>query len=88
LTVGLSALLLTLVQAGVLLTGTIDSRAARHLDFSATKVLLNHGQAGTGFVDNMGNFNLYVESSAAGTYRLDVVNLAYHFEPVVIEISE
>ena len=34
----------------------------------------------------MGAFNIYV--SKAGIYKLDVVNLFYHFESVVVEISE
>ena len=37
-------------------------------------------------VDNLGHFKVEVPSS--GSYKLDVFNLNYHFEPVVVEIYD
>jgi len=40
-----------------MITGIVENKSARNLDFSSTKVVLNSGQY-TGFVDNMGSFNM------------------------------
>ena len=39
------------------ISGVIDNKGARGLDYSNTKVILNGGQY-QGFVDNMGNFKV------------------------------
>jgi len=80
------ALLGSLLQAqAYLIQGQIDNKGARALDYPSTRVILNGGEY-TGFVDNAGNFKLWVEKP--GTYKLDVHNTLYHFEPVVIEVIE
>lgn len=61
----------------------------RQLDYSSTKVILNGGEY-TGFVNNMGAFNMYEYLrqllfsyvDKTGVYKLDAINLNYHFESV------
>jgi hypothetical protein len=55
-TLVLLAATLSLIQSHIL-TGIIDNKGARGLDFSSTRVTLNGGEY-TGFVDNMGNFKM------------------------------
>lgn len=52
----LATLICGLAQS-YMISGVVENKAARHLDFSSTKVILNAGQY-TGFVDNMGSFNM------------------------------
>ena len=84
-----SLALIALINFGIvnsyLVSGIIDSKGVKNFDFSNTKVVLNEGEY-TGFVDNTGKFNIYVDYS--GIYKLDVINLQFHFEPVVVEIIE
>jgi len=53
------------------------------LDFATTFVSVNSGQY-SGLVDNTGYFRIQVPS--AGAYKLEVLNLQFYFEPVVVEI--
>ena len=55
------------------------------LEFQQTAVAVNSGEY-SGLVDNMGNFKIQVPS--AGTYKVEVYNPHFFFEPVVVEISE
>jgi ER membrane protein complex subunit 7 len=68
-----------------LIQGQIDNKGARALDYPSTRVVLNGGEY-TGFVDNAGSFKIWVEK--AGIYKLDVHNTLYHFEPVVVEVTD
>ena len=55
------------------------------LDFTACTVSVNGGLY-TSLVDNEGKFNVQVPGP--GNYKVEVHNLLYHFEPVVVEIYE
>eukprot|EP00347_Sterkiella_histriomuscorum_P009388 403341402 len=79
----LLGLIFALQVNSFMIQGVIDNKGLKHLDYSNTKVILNGGEF-TGFVNNMGAFNIYVPKN--GTYKLDVVNLNYHFESVIVEI--
>ena len=46
---------------------------------------INSGQYSC-LVDNLGNFRVEVPST--GNYKLEVFNLNYHFEPVIVEIYD
>ena len=58
---------------------------ASSLDFQKTTVSVNGGEFSC-LVDNNGSFNVQVP--AAGTYKVEVFNMHYHFEPVVIEVFD
>ena len=60
-------------------------QGANYLDFSKTTVSVNGGVY-TSLVDNLGNFSVQVPGP--GSYKVEVHNLHYHFEPVVVEIYE
>ena len=55
------------------------------LQFQDTYVSINSGQYSC-LVDNLGNFRVEVPST--GNYKLEVFNLNYHFEPVIVEIYD
>ena len=68
-----------------LITGSVD-RKATNLDFSQCHVSLNNGEY-KGLVDINGGFVIAVPDYSAN-YKLQVHNLNYYFEPVVVEVSE
>ena len=55
------------------------------LEFQKCSVSINGGEYSS-LVDNMGHFNVQV--SGPGTYKIEVQNLYYHFEPTVVVIYE
>ena len=55
------------------------------MEYSLTQIVINGGEY-TGFVDNMGSFGVYVDSP--GTYKLEVINMNWHFEPVIVEVHQ
>ena len=62
-----------------------SEQGAQHLEYQQTIVSVNGGVY-TSLVDNSGNFNVKVPSP--GVYKVEVQNLQYHFEPVIVEIYE
>ena len=46
---------------------------------------INNGEY-NGLVDNLGNFKVSVPTT--GTYKVEIFNPSFYFEPVVVEISE
>jgi hypothetical protein len=50
-----------------------------------TTIEVNSGHYSSS-VDQSGNFS--IEVPVSGTYRLDVLNVRYYFEPVVVEVTE
>ena len=55
------------------------------MQFQDTYISVNGGEQSC-LVDNLGNFRVEVPST--GSYKLDVFNLNYHFEPVIVEIYD
>lgn len=53
----LLAALLCGIAASHMITGIVENKNARNLDYSSTRIILNSGQY-IGFVDNMGSFNM------------------------------
>ena len=79
------AALLSLVAQPHLITGNID-RKQSNLDFAQCHVTLNNGEY-SALVDYNGAFTISVPDYSAN-YKLQVHNLHYYFEPVVVEVSE
>lgn len=77
--------LIALLGSAHLITGSID-RKSTTLDFSQVSVTLNNGEY-QGLVDLNGAFAIAVPDYAAA-YKLQVHNLNYYFEPVVVEVSD
>ena len=70
------------VQANVI-KGKIDTRG-NPIELHKTQIILNGGEY-TCAVAQDGAFNVQV-APGAGVYKLEVYNLAYFFEPVVVEV--
>ena len=68
-----------------LITGTID-RKGNLLDYSKVKVVLNDGEYNA-LVDQAGHFKIAVPNFAA-TYKLEVQNINFYFEPVVVDVLD
>lgn len=77
-----SLFFLTCLAKQEIITGKVD-RKSLPLQFADTQIIVNGGQQSC-LVDNMGNFKVAVPGP--GTYRLDVLNMDFHFEPVVVEV--
>ena len=73
---------LACLSSAYVIEGTID-RKGTSLEFQQTSVSINGGEY-TCLVDNVGRFKVKVPTP--GTYRLEVQNMNYIFEPVVVEI--
>lgn len=56
------------------------------LDFSKVQITLNGGEYNS-LVDSAGKFTIVVPNHAA-LYKLEVQNLHYYFEPVVVDVLE
>ena len=48
------------------------------------KVIGKNGFQKFGFVDPSGNFKVYVDQ--AGTYKIEIFNINFYFEPVIVSI--
>jgi hypothetical protein len=80
----LVALLGVICQAH-LIQGVID-RKGNVLDFSKVQITLNGGEYNS-LVDSAGKFSIVVPNHPA-LYKLEVQNLHYYFEPVVVDVLE
>lgn len=80
----LLAVIATITQCHII-SGTID-RKTSPIDFRNLKISLNNGEY-SGLVNNDGAFTIMVPDYAA-SYKLQVTDLHYYFEPVVVEISD
>ena len=80
-----SLFLLMIVFANAyLVTGVIERKNTK-LDYSKLRISLNSGEY-NGLVDNTGKF--LVSVPYPGFYKLEVLNLQVHFDPVVVEVLE
>jgi hypothetical protein len=77
--------LLGVICQAHLITGTID-RKGNVLDFSKVQITLNGGEYNS-LVDSAGKFSIVVPNHAA-LYKLEVQNLHFYFEPVVVDVLD
>ncbi len=74
-------------DSGYVIQGRVDNKNISSLKYQDIEIHLSGpgGYQKMAFVDFAGKFKVYVENP--GLYKLEVFNLKYYFEPVVVMIK-
>ena len=75
--------LISMVAQSYMIRGVIDNKNLADLEYCQLKVVVNQGQY-TGFVDNLGNFNIYVKEK--GAYKPSLLASQAHPQHVLLHL--